>query len=245
MAKRKKAALTLGDLIPKLKNLNLTQILLLILLLAVGYLFVRIENIEKKQKLTASAPVIEPTLKPDKIDVKQGKLAVLGNKDAKVTMIEFSDFECPFCKRYFDETFPQIVKDYVDTGKIKIYFRHFPLDFHQAAMPSALASECANEQGKFWQYHDKIFSDQDKISAKTADTISTELNSFAKDLRLNTVQFESCFSAQKYKANVDLDSNDGRTAGVTGTPTFFINGRKLVGAQPFASFQAIIDEELK
>lgn len=95
-----------------------------------------------------------------KVSVENGHLPKLGKDGAPVTIIEFSDFECPFCRRYFTETFPQIKKEYVDTGKAAIYYRHFPLSFHPLAQPFALASECANEQGKFWEFHDKIFKEQ-------------------------------------------------------------------------------------
>lgn len=93
--------------------------------------------------------------------VGTGRLPALGNKDAKITIVEFADLECPFCKRYFTGSFPQIKKDYIDTGKVAYYYRHFPLDFHPLARPFAQASECANEQDKFWEMHDKIFQEQD------------------------------------------------------------------------------------
>ncbi|MDP2638073.1 MAG: thioredoxin domain-containing protein, partial [Candidatus Levybacteria bacterium] len=92
--------------------------------------------------------------------IETGRLPALGEKNAKVTIIEFADLECPFCKRYFTDAFPQIKKDYIDTGKAAYYYRHFPLDFHPLAKPFAQASECANEQGKFWEMHDKIFQEQ-------------------------------------------------------------------------------------
>lgn len=97
---------------------------------------------------------------PSKVSVDNGHLPGLGNKDAKVTIVEFSDFECPFCRRFFTETFSQIKKEYIDTGKVVTYYRHYPLPFHPLAQPFALASECANEQGKFWEFHDKIFKEQ-------------------------------------------------------------------------------------
>lgn len=95
-----------------------------------------------------------------KVSVDNGHLPALGDKKAKVTIVEFSDFECPFCNRFFKDTLPQIKKDYVDTGKTVLYYRHFPLGFHPLAKPFAIASECANEQGKFWEFHDKIFEEQ-------------------------------------------------------------------------------------
>lgn len=92
--------------------------------------------------------------------VDVGRLPSFGDKNAKVTIVEFSDFECPFCRRFFVDTFPQIKKEYIDTGKVVMYYRHFPLDFHPLANPFAQASECANDQGKFWEFHDKIFEEQ-------------------------------------------------------------------------------------
>ena len=110
------------------------------------------------QAFAQEAP-IAPTLTPE-VSVDNGHLPALGDKNAKITIVEFSDFECPFCRRYFTETFPQLKKDYIDTGKAVMYYRHFPLAFHPLAQPFAVASECANEQGKFWDYHDKIFKEQ-------------------------------------------------------------------------------------
>ena len=243
------APLTVGDLFKKASAIKAAQLLYVLLLVAaflIGYLIARVQFLEKNQNTsTGSQTQTGAPAPPEKVDVKEGKLPILGKNNAKATMIEFSDFECPFCKRYFDETLSQIIKDYVDTGKVKLYYRHFPLDFHPAAMPAALASECANDQDKFWEYHDKIFQEQDKISGKTTDIITSQLKKWAKELQLNTSQFNSCFDNAKYQANVDVDLNDGRTAGVSGTPTFFINGRRLVGAQPYAAFKAVIDEELK
>lgn len=96
----------------------------------------------------------------DKVAIDNGHLPVLGKADAQVTIVEFSDFECPYCKIFFNETFTQLKKEYVDTGKVAVYYRHFPLPFHPMATPFAIASECANDQGKFWELHDKIFKSQ-------------------------------------------------------------------------------------
>lgn len=245
-----KPALTLGYLFKRISKVQTIQLLYITLLIAIfllGYLFARVQMLEKSKGLSSETPQTQTggQAPQQKVDVKPGRLPILGKENAKVTMIEFSDFECPFCKRYFDETLSQVIKEYVDTGKVKLYYRHFPLDFHAAAMPSALASECANEQGKFWEYHDKIFAEQDKIAGKTADIITTQLKTWAQELGLNTSRFDSCLDNAKYQVNVDGDLNDGRTAGISGTPTFFINGERIVGAQPFAAFKAVIDEELK
>ena len=242
------ASLTVGDLLKKASTIKAVQLLYILLLVAVfllGYLAARVQMLEKTQSSSLTPQGQTGQTPSEKVDVKEGKLPVFGKNNAKVTMIEFSDFECPFCKRYFDETLSQVIKEYVDSGKVKMFYRHFPLDFHAAAMPAALASECANEQGKFWEYHDKIFAEQDKIAGKTSDVITTQLKSFAQELGLNTSRFDTCLDTEKYKSNVDADLNDGKTAGVSGTPTFFINGQRLVGAQPYAAFKTIIDEELK
>lgn len=244
-----KPSLTLGDLVKKISNLKANQILYIVLLIAIfllGYLVARVQMLEKSKGLSSETPQTQTggQTPQQKVDVKPGQLPALGKENAKITMIEFSDFECPFCKRYFDETLPQVIKDYVDTSKVKLYYRHFPLDFHPAAMPAALASECANEQGKFWEYHDLIFKGQHKI-AGGGDKATQALKQFAQDLGLNTQQFNQCLDSSKYSAQVTQDTNDGKAAGVSGTPTFYINGKQLVGAQPYSAFKAVIDQELK
>lgn len=162
---------------------------------------------------------------------------VLGDPEAKVTIIEFSDFQCPFCARYTLETFPQIKQAYVDTGKIKVAFKNFPLSNHAYAEISAEASECANDQGKFWEYKKTLFENQQALSA-------SDLKKYAKDLGIDEEQFNNCLDSKKYSEEVAQDLQDGIASGVTGTPTFFINGEKLVGALPFSEFQKVIEEKL-
>ncbi len=239
-----------------LSKLTTNQLLVTLLIVAaflIGVLATKVQYLEKGQGSQAQVPAAQAPAQGtqpsapqpgQKVDVKAGELPPLGDKNAKIVMIDFSDFECPFCKKYFDETYAQIKKDYIDTGKIVYYYRHFPLDFHPAAKPAALASECANEQGKFWEYHDLVFKDQAKISQKTADEVKQALKGFAISLDLNTSQFNSCLDLEKYKANVDKDQQDGVAAGVNGTPTLFVNGQAIVGAQPYSAFKTIIDQEL-
>ncbi|MEK7125124.1 MAG: DsbA family protein [Patescibacteria group bacterium] len=180
-----------------------------------------------------------------KADVSADDDPVLGDPSAKVTIIEFSDFQCPYCRRFWQETLGQLKKEYIDTGKVKLVYRDFPLSFHPAAEPSAQAAECADDQGKFWEYHDKIFEGQIKLGTGTVQYGATELKKWAQELGLNTVQFNGCLDANTYKEEVAKDQADGSAAGVTGTPAFFINGNLLVGAQPFSAFKAAIDAELK
>ncbi|MBI4176604.1 MAG: DsbA family protein [Candidatus Aenigmarchaeota archaeon] len=162
----------------------------------------------------------------------------LGPANAKVTVIEFSDFQCPFCKRFFDQTLGQIKSDYVETGKIRFAYRDFPLDsIHPNARPAAMAAECANEQGKFWEFHDKIFQNQQSMSTES-------YKQWAAELGLDAGQFNSCVDSNKYAQEVEKDFQDGVAAGVSGTPTVFVNGQKIVGAQPFEAFQAAIEQAL-
>ena len=162
----------------------------------------------------------------------------MGNPNAPLTIIEYSDFQCPFCARHSFETFPQLKKEYVDTGKVKIVFKNFPLPFHQNAEIAAEASECALEQGKFWKYKENLFENQENLGVD-------DLKKCAQDLGLDTQRFNSCLDSKKYETEVKSDLQEGQIAGVSGTPTFFIDGQILVGAQPFSEFQRIIEEKLK
>lgn len=184
---------------------------------------------------------------PDPADatskIGEARLPIKGDANAKVTIVEFSDLECPFCANFFKDTLPQIQSEYIDTGKVKLDYRHYPLSFHPQAKPLAIATECANEQGMFWQMHDKIFTENaaGALAAANADTYKQ----WAGEIGLDANAFGSCIDESRGGDVVDSDMALGNSVGVSGTPTFYINGRQLVGAQPFASFKAIIDEELK
>ncbi len=175
------------------------------------------------------------TAAPDNSIAASGN--VMGNPDAPVTIIEYSDFQCPFCGRFFQQTLPLIKENYIKTGKAKLEYKHFPLSFHQYAQKAAEAAECAGEQGKFWEMHDKIFENQQALDTES-------LKSYARDIGLNGDQFDSCLDSGKYASKVQQDFNDGREAGVSGTPTLFVNGQKIVGAQPFETFKNAIEAEL-
>ncbi len=190
------------------------------------------------QEQTAPAPLV-------KVDVEIGHLPILGNKNAKVTLVEFSDFQCPFCKRFFDDALTQIKKEYIDTGKAKFAYRHYPLPFHQNAQKAAEASECANEQNAFWKYHDLLFQKQTEWENQSVSDAAVSFAKYASDVGLNPSQFESCLSSSKFANIVKEDMDAGQKAGVSGTPTLFVNGKAVVGAQPFTSFKTAIDEELK
>lgn len=166
---------------------------------------------------------------------------VLGDATAKVTIIEFADFQCPYCKNFFTDTEPQIIANYVNTGKAKFAFRQFPLSMHQNAQIAAEASECAAKVGgndAFWKYHDLLFT---VGQGDGTGLDATSLKSYAAQLQLDTASFDTCLDNHQTASIVSQDVTDGTAAGVTGTPSFFINGKLLVGAQPYSTFQAAID----
>jgi len=159
----------------------------------------------------------------------------LGSENAPITIVEFSDFQCPYCARFEQDTFPELKSRYIDTGLVKIVFRDFPLtSIHQYAQKAAEASECADEQDKFWEYHDLLFSNQNALEVSS-------LKGYAFSIGLDTQQFDSCLDSGKYKDEVQKDMEDGISYGVTGTPAFFVNGKLLTGAQPFSEFERLIN----
>ncbi|MDP4012307.1 MAG: thioredoxin domain-containing protein [Candidatus Nanoarchaeia archaeon] len=173
---------------------------------------------------------------------------IKGDEDAKLTIIEFSDFECPFCGRFFTDTLPSITKNYIDTGKVKLIYKDFPLPFHPSAHLSAEASECAKEQGKFWEFHDILFGKQTEWGNLGPGVSVPKFKQFASDLGLDTKKFDTCLDTGKYAKEVDDDMAEAGSI-VSGTPTFLIGNDKdgykvLVGAQPFVAFQQIIEDAL-
>lgn len=180
----------------------------------------------------------------DRVNVSVDDDPFLGSKDAPVTVIEFSDFQCPFCRKFWKDTLSQLKKDYINTGKARFVYRDFPLDFHPGSKVAAEGSECANEQGKYWPMHDRIFEEQGKQGEGTVQFSAVEIKKWAGAVGVNQDQFNKCLDSHKYKAEVEKDLGDGGAAGVSGTPTLFINGRPIVGAQPYVSFKTVIDQEL-
>jgi len=158
-----------------------------------------------------------------------------GSEKAPVTVVKFEDFQCPFCKQV-QPTFNELLSRY--DGKIKLVHKDLPLDsLHPRARQAAEAARCAYEQGKFWEYHDKLYVNSPKASAD-------DLKSYAKEVDLNVDSFDHCLASGKYRTVVQQSLNEGARLGLTGTPTFFINGREISGNQPLNAFEVIIDEEL-
>ncbi|MBL8933504.1 MAG: thioredoxin domain-containing protein, partial [Archangium sp.] len=179
-----------------------------------------------------SAPPPPPSVR--KIDIPDDS-PIRGAKAAKVTIVAWSDFQCPFCSRVVP-TMKQIEDTYAKD--VRIIFRHQPLPFHNNAKIAAEASMAAHEQGKFWQMHDKLFANQQAL-----DRASIER--YAQELGLDMGKFKSALDSNKFAKKVEADSAEGMQVGANGTPTFFINGREFVGAQPFEAFKGVIDEEIK
>jgi protein-disulfide isomerase len=157
-----------------------------------------------------------------------------GPQGAPVTIIEFSDFQCPFCSQA-RKSADQAVNNY--SGKVRLVFRDFPLPFHDKAEKAAEAGHCAEEQGKFWEMHDRMFDSQDKLSPE-------DLKASAKAIGLDTAKFDACLDSGRTADKVKQDIAAAKAAGVTGTPAFFVNGRSLPGVQPYEKLKQVIDEEL-
>ncbi|HSW47487.1 MAG TPA: thioredoxin domain-containing protein [Candidatus Saccharimonadales bacterium] len=227
----------------------------------IGMLTNKVLVLQKEMKDKASQPVAQAAVpqavptedtSPKKVSVDNDP--VLGQPDAKITMIEFSDYECPFCKRYFDDTYSQIKKAYVDTGKIKIVYRDLPLSFHQNAHKEAEAAECVREQSDdsvYFKFHDIVFT---RTTSNGTGLALDQLPVIANELGLDGQKLQACLDSGKYKAEVDKDIADATAVGANGTPTFFVGkstsngvilGTRLVGAQPFSAFQTLIDQQLK
>lgn len=177
------------------------------------------------------------------IDVEEMMAALIdddtvkGDSDAPVTIVEWSDFECPFCTRFYTQTFKQIDEEYIKTGKVKMVYRDFPLSFHANAQKAAEAAECAGEQGKFWEMHDKLFDNG-------VDGGVPSFKQFAADIGLGTAEFNDCLDSGSMASEVQKDMDDGVALGIRGTPGFIINGQLVSGAQPFSVFKQVIDEAL-
>jgi len=186
------------------------------------------------QSLRAEAEVAA-YLSPPRIEMDHDPERVLGNPDAPITIVEFSDFQCPFCERAYS-----VVKEVLNQyeGQVKLAYRDFPLrQMHPQAQAAAEASRCAGEQGQFWEYHDLLFENFNQFDTKS-------LIGHARDLGLDSPQFEGCLSSGKYLAQIEEDIQDGVEAGVSGTPAFFINGILVSGAQPASAFAKVIEAEL-
>lgn len=222
---------------------------------AVGMLYGKVQVYEKNlgsgggtQQAAAGdpqapqAPPEEAPLTEEQWDkLLAGAEFVKGDDDAPITMVEFTDYECPFCTRYYTETYGQIMKDYVDTGKVRYITRDLPLSFHPQAKPAALAARCAGDQGKYYEMHDLLFENQTSWSTGNA---AEAFEGYAREIGLNVSQYTSCYEANTHNEAIDADLALAQEMGIGGTPSFVIEGDKLIGAQPYTAFQALLDRKL-
>jgi protein-disulfide isomerase len=194
-----------------------------------------IEKLEAAAARPAAAPAAPGRPDPNRRNtVKTGSAPAKGKADAKIVLVEFSDFQCPFCSRV-TPTLAEIAKTYPDD--VKIVFKHLPLSMHPKAPAAHAAAEAAHRQGKFWEMHDLIFANQAEMSPE-------KYVEYAKQLDLDIERFQKDVASEEVKKKVAADSSEAARLGVSGTPAFFVNGRYLSGAQPYASFEALIEEEL-
>jgi protein-disulfide isomerase len=187
---------------------------------------------------TASASAQQP-LRVDEVLALMAQGPAKGSEKAPVTIIEFSDFQCSFCWKFWKETLPRLEAEYIKTGKVRFVYRHLAI-LGPPSVAAAQAVECAGEQGKFWEYHDTLFASKGLFSFSGG-----RLKQYARDLGLNGTVFDECLDSGKYAKKVEGETGIGRFLDANGTPTFFINGLRLVGAHPFETFRTIIDEQLK
>jgi protein-disulfide isomerase len=178
---------------------------------------------------------VKVLLEPYRVPVEIGTAPVRGNPKAPVTIVEFSDFQCPYCHRARPAV-KRVREVYGD--QVRFVFRHFPLDFHAQAEKAGEAAACAGDQGKFWEMHDLLWASPGKLQV-------ADLKAHAETLGLDTAAFNQCLDSGRRDGLVEADLEAGKSYGVSGTPAFFVNGRSLVGAQPFEAFAQVIDDELQ
>jgi protein-disulfide isomerase len=247
-----------AQLLSKVKSIKLrapksyTPVLIVLLIVAaflVGMLFTKVQYLEQNNAGALQAGTQQPAQQGaqppagQKVDnLSLGHFPALGNKDAKVHIVEFADLRCPFCEQFFTQTEPQIIKDYVDSGKATFSFRQYAF-LGPASTVAADAAECANDQGKFWDFHNYMYQHQ-PAETDTSMYNTDSLTTIAGQLGMNTDTFRNCLNNKTDDAKAAADMADGQKAGVNGTPTIFVNGIPVVGAQPYSAFQTIIDQEL-
>ena len=198
--------------------------------------------------LEKQLPTKQPNI-PLKISIDNDP--IIGSPNAPITIVEFSDFQCPFCARFHVETLPLIMNEYINDGQVKLVFRDFPIQsIHPNALPASVAAECANEQGKFEEMHDTLFENQNEWNNQSLDNVIATFSQYASDMKLEKERFDSCLKNGKYIEEIQKDLDDGRTYGISGTPGFFVGNDQigfieLKGAQPFENFKKVIDSQLR
>jgi protein-disulfide isomerase len=199
-----------------------------------------LQQLQKQNAAPATAAL------PAKVKVSLGDGQVLGEETAPLTLVEFTDYQCPFCRKFQTETFGRLKKAYIDSGKLRFVNRDLPLPMHQNALKAAQAARCASEQGKFWELRDLLISNGDNLGREA-------ILGYSKKLSLDMERFQQCFDGNKYSAEIQRDISEANAAGITGTPTFVlgktakdsVEGVRLDGAFPYTDFEARITELFK
>lgn len=192
--------------------------------------------LEKQARLAQQGAQQDPP--PQKVQLKIEGGQMLGAPNAPVTMVEFTDYQCPFCQRFHSASFPELKKNYIDTGKVRFYSRDLPLDFHPNAFRAAEAARCAGEQGQFWRLRDMLASNPSKLAAE-------QILGYAEGIQLDMAKFKACVESGKYKKSIEDDVKAAQMLGINGTPSFVIgkttadgvDGELVVGALPYAMFE--------
>ena len=194
----------------------------------------------------SNKPVAQPSIRTGNIELSSSPF--IGNKNAEIAIIEFSDYQCPYCKRHYSQTFPDIKKNYIDSNKVKYVMKQYPLGFHAKARGASIAALCVEKlkPGQYWKAHEAIFSGETKLA--TEDYIE-----LAQTVGIKQSKFESCLNDSTVSQQVDSDMQQGESVGVSGTPAFYIgkivngevvNGQLITGARPFSSFSSVINRLL-
>lgn len=216
---------------------------------ALGGMFVKIQYLEGKNTAAVVAPSAPtaPTApnQPTALTAVNIKVTaddpVKGSPNAKLTIVEFADYQCPFCARFQQDVLTPMIKDYVDTGKVRFVFKNLAF-LGKESTDAANAALCAKEQNKFWEFHDKLFASQN--GENQGGFSPDKLKGFAADLGLNASQFNDCLDKQKYNAQVTADIAEANKNGFQSTPSTAVGSTPIIGAQPYAQFKTAIDAEL-
>jgi protein-disulfide isomerase len=203
----------------------------------------QIRQLLGRQPTQQAAPAQPET--PERVRIKLGKEFSLGKSDAPVVMMEYTDYQCPFCNRFYTGAFPELKKQYIETGKMRFITRDFPLEFHPHALKAAQASHCAGEQGKFWEMKDALMTNSARLSPEV-------IVSLAKEQGVEMDKFNVCMGTGRYLADIAEEQSAAKAAGIGGTPSFiigrvsgdYLDGYLVVGAQPFQNFDAVAKKVL-
>lgn len=198
--------------------------------------------LEKQQKPAAPPSAPAP---PERVRLKIGKEFALGKSDAPLVLLEYTDYQCPFCNRFYTTAFPELKKQYVDAGKMRFVSRDYPLDFHPHSMKAAQATHCAGDQDKFWQLKDALMNNYSRLTPEL-------ITSLARDTSLDMAKFQACMDAGKYLPEIKEGIAAAQSVGINGTPSFvlgkvtgeYLDGYRIVGAQPYAAFESMAKEIL-